>query len=175
MVSHWGNDNPAFRAVSSKMLTTFIMTMRGTPYYYNGDEIGMKNIRFDKIETTATSLRSINIRRSKQGRRPESIPARDSNRHPATTAAPPFNGIVPPTPASLPVRPGSKSTRIMPPLMPPPRKTTLNPFSIISGAPSSCARTILYSSMVSMPCWIKTTPTYMPTPGKATGKKCSSC
>jgi oligo-1,6-glucosidase len=50
MVSHWGNDSPAFRAVSSKMLTTFIMTMRGTPYYYNGDEIGMKNIRFDKIE-----------------------------------------------------------------------------------------------------------------------------
>jgi oligo-1,6-glucosidase len=50
MVSHWGNDSPAFAAVSSKMLTTFIMTMRGTPYYYNGDEIGMKNIRFDKIE-----------------------------------------------------------------------------------------------------------------------------
>jgi oligo-1,6-glucosidase len=49
MVSHWGNDSPEFRAVSSKMLTTFIMTMRGTPYYYNGDEIGMKNIRFDKI------------------------------------------------------------------------------------------------------------------------------
>jgi oligo-1,6-glucosidase len=50
MVSHWGNDSPAFRAVSSKMLTTFIMTMRGTPYYYNGDEIGMRNIRFNKIE-----------------------------------------------------------------------------------------------------------------------------
>jgi len=49
MVSHWGNDSPAFRAVSSKMLTTFIMTMRGTPYYYNGDELGMKNIRFDNI------------------------------------------------------------------------------------------------------------------------------
>jgi oligo-1,6-glucosidase len=50
MVSHWGNDSPAFRAASSKMLTTFIMTMRGTPYYYNGDEIGMRNIRFDRIE-----------------------------------------------------------------------------------------------------------------------------
>jgi oligo-1,6-glucosidase len=50
MVSHWGNDAPQFRAVSSKMLTTFIMTMRGTPYYYYGDEIGMTNIKFDKIE-----------------------------------------------------------------------------------------------------------------------------
>jgi oligo-1,6-glucosidase len=50
MVSHWGNDSPRFREVSSKMLTTFIMTMRGTPYYYNGDELGMSNINFDKIE-----------------------------------------------------------------------------------------------------------------------------
>jgi oligo-1,6-glucosidase len=32
------------------MLSTFLMTMRGTPYYYNGDELGMTNIRFDKIE-----------------------------------------------------------------------------------------------------------------------------
>jgi oligo-1,6-glucosidase len=50
MVSHWGNDSPPFRDPSSKMLTTFILTMRGTPYYYNGDEIGMRNIRFDRIE-----------------------------------------------------------------------------------------------------------------------------
>lgn len=50
MVSRFGNDRPAFRALSSKMLTTFILTMRGTPYYYNGDELGMTNIRFDKIQ-----------------------------------------------------------------------------------------------------------------------------
>jgi oligo-1,6-glucosidase len=50
MVTRFGNDSPEFRDLSSKMLTTFIMTMRGTPYYYNGDELGMANIRFDKIE-----------------------------------------------------------------------------------------------------------------------------
>ena len=50
MVTRFGNDTPEFRDVSSKMLTTFILTMRGTPYYYNGDELGMTNIRFDKIE-----------------------------------------------------------------------------------------------------------------------------
>ena len=50
MVSRFGNDSPAFRELSSKMLTTFIMTMRGTPYYYNGDELGMTNAGFDKIE-----------------------------------------------------------------------------------------------------------------------------
>lgn len=50
MVSRWGNDSPEFREISSKMLTTFLLTMRGTPYYYFGDELGMTNIRFDNIE-----------------------------------------------------------------------------------------------------------------------------
>ncbi len=49
MVSRFGSDRPAYRALSSKMLSTFILTMRGTPYYYNGDELGMTNIRFNKI------------------------------------------------------------------------------------------------------------------------------
>ncbi len=49
MVSKFGNDSPEFREVSSKMLSTFVMTMRGTPFYYNGDELGMVNIRFDSI------------------------------------------------------------------------------------------------------------------------------
>lgn len=50
MVSRFGNDSPAFRELSSKMLSTFILTMRGTPYYYYGDELGMTNPGFDKIE-----------------------------------------------------------------------------------------------------------------------------
>lgn len=50
MVSRWGNDTAEFRVLSSKMLTTFLLTMGGTPYYYNGDEIGMINAKFDKIE-----------------------------------------------------------------------------------------------------------------------------
>jgi oligo-1,6-glucosidase len=50
MVSRWGNDAPEFRAVSSKMLITFLLTMRATPIFYNGDEIGMENIRFHTID-----------------------------------------------------------------------------------------------------------------------------
>ncbi len=50
MVSKYGNDNPEFRAISSKMLNTFILSMRGTPYCYYGDELGMTNINFDSIE-----------------------------------------------------------------------------------------------------------------------------
>ena len=49
LVSRFGNDSAAYRVVSSKMLSTFLMTMRGTPYYYNGDELGMTNIRFNNI------------------------------------------------------------------------------------------------------------------------------
>jgi oligo-1,6-glucosidase len=49
MVSKFGNDSPEFREIASKMLSTFVMTMRGTPFYYNGDELGMVNIRFDSI------------------------------------------------------------------------------------------------------------------------------
>lgn len=50
LVTRFGNDSPEFREVSSKMLSTFLMTMRGTPYYYNGDELGMDNPGFTKIE-----------------------------------------------------------------------------------------------------------------------------
>nr|WP_315182203.1 alpha-glucosidase [uncultured Flavobacterium sp.] len=49
MVSKFGNDTAEFRELSSKMLSTFVMTMRGTPYYYYGDELGMVNIRFNDI------------------------------------------------------------------------------------------------------------------------------
>ncbi len=50
MVSRFGNDTPEFRDLSSKLLNTFIMTMRGTPYCYYGDELGMTNAGFTKIE-----------------------------------------------------------------------------------------------------------------------------
>lgn len=50
IVTRWGNDSPEFRELSSKMLSTFLLTQRATPYYFQGDELGMTNIKFDKIE-----------------------------------------------------------------------------------------------------------------------------
>lgn len=50
LVSRFGNDKPAFRELSSKMLNTFLLTMRGTPFTYFGDELGMTNAGFTKIE-----------------------------------------------------------------------------------------------------------------------------
>jgi oligo-1,6-glucosidase len=49
MVSRFGNDS-VYREPSSKMLYTFLLSMRATPYLYNGDEIGMTNVRFKNIE-----------------------------------------------------------------------------------------------------------------------------
>ncbi len=49
MVSRYGNDTPPYRNASAKMLQTLLLTMRATPYIYNGDEIGMANIRFTDI------------------------------------------------------------------------------------------------------------------------------
>ena len=50
MVSRFGSDKPEFRELSSKMLNTFLLSMRGTPFVYNGDELAMSNAYFDKIE-----------------------------------------------------------------------------------------------------------------------------
>ena len=49
MVTRWASDAPQWRARASKMLNTYLLTMRGTPYCYMGDEIGMSNIKFDDI------------------------------------------------------------------------------------------------------------------------------
>ncbi|WP_317047870.1 glycoside hydrolase family 13 protein [Lutibacter oceani] len=50
LVSRFANDSNEFRATSAKMLNTFILSMRGTPYCYYGDELGMTNIGFETIE-----------------------------------------------------------------------------------------------------------------------------
>lgn len=49
IVSTFGNDSDEYRAVSSKLLITYMLSMRGTPYWYMGDEIGMTNIYFENI------------------------------------------------------------------------------------------------------------------------------
>ena len=40
-VSRFGNDNPVYRETSAKMLATCIHMMQGTPYVYQGEELGL--------------------------------------------------------------------------------------------------------------------------------------
>lgn len=49
-VSRFGNDSPKYREVSAKMLATCLHMMKGTPYIYQGEEIGMTNAGFSRIE-----------------------------------------------------------------------------------------------------------------------------
>ena len=43
IVSRWGNDAPEYRVLSAKMLALCLHMMQGTPYVYQGEELGMTN------------------------------------------------------------------------------------------------------------------------------------
>jgi len=115
MVTRWGNDSAEFRDLSSKMLTTFLLTMRGTPYYYFGDEIGMANIKFDRIEDYR-DIESINMYQQVKERggdlekflEAQKISARDNGRTPFQWDDSPNAGFTNGTPW-LNVNPGYQS------------------------------------------------------------------
>lgn len=48
IVSRWGNDGK-YRVESAKMLATMLHGMQGTPYIYQGEELGMTNVQFPDI------------------------------------------------------------------------------------------------------------------------------
>lgn len=48
IVSHWGDDGK-YRVQSAKMLAAVFHGMQGTPYVYQGEELGMTNVRFEDI------------------------------------------------------------------------------------------------------------------------------
>ena len=49
-VTRFGNETPKYRVLSAKMLGTVLHMMQGTPYIFEGEELGMTNAFFDKIE-----------------------------------------------------------------------------------------------------------------------------
>ena len=49
-ISRYGNDSPEYREVSAKMLATCLHMMQGTPYVYQGEELGMTNVPFTSID-----------------------------------------------------------------------------------------------------------------------------
>lgn len=50
VVSRFGNDSEQYRVLSAKMLATCLHMMKGSPYIYQGEELGMTNAYFDQIE-----------------------------------------------------------------------------------------------------------------------------
>ncbi|MGY5451613.1 glycoside hydrolase family 13 protein [Agarivorans sp. MS3-6] len=49
IVSRWGNDQQ-YRRRSAKLFATLLHGMQGTPYIYQGEEIGMTNVRFEQLD-----------------------------------------------------------------------------------------------------------------------------
>ncbi len=52
-VSYWGNDTK-YRVESAKMLATLLHGLQGTPYIFQGEEIGMTNMVLMPWKTTGT-------------------------------------------------------------------------------------------------------------------------
>ena len=61
-VSRFGNDAPKYRVRSAKMLATMLHFLKGTPYIYEGEELGMMNAGFSRIEDYR-DIESLNVYR----------------------------------------------------------------------------------------------------------------
>jgi oligo-1,6-glucosidase len=75
-VSRFGNDTQ-YRVESAKLLATFTHLLQGTPYVYQGEEIGMTNVAFDSIDAYR-DVATLNMYRElveEQGMAPEAVMA----------------------------------------------------------------------------------------------------
>ena len=72
IVSRWGNDKE-YRAESAKMLATVLHGMQGTPYIYQGEELGMTNIKLSMDQYQDVETLNMYKERMAQGYSRESI------------------------------------------------------------------------------------------------------
>ena len=63
IVSRWGDDG-RYRRESAKMLATVLHGMQGTPYVYQGEELGMTNVKFPDI-SSYEDIETINMYRER--------------------------------------------------------------------------------------------------------------
>lgn len=73
IVSRWGNDQE-YRVESAKMLATLLHGLKGTPYIYQGEELGMTNVKFENIRQYK-DIETINMynERLQKGYQPQEI------------------------------------------------------------------------------------------------------
>ena len=72
IVSRWGDDGK-YRVESAKMLATFLHGMQGTPYIYQGEELGMTNIRLPIEEYVDLETHNVYRERTQAGYAPEDV------------------------------------------------------------------------------------------------------
>ncbi|WP_327176883.1 alpha-glucosidase [Streptomyces sp. NBC_01335] len=111
VVSRFGDDSPPHRTRSATMLATVLHLHRGTPYVYQGEELGMANAPFATVEDFR-DIESLHhyARALEAGERPEDVlpglraMGRDNARTPMQWDASPHAGFTTGTPW-LPVNP----------------------------------------------------------------------
>jgi oligo-1,6-glucosidase len=97
-VDRFGDPSPAHRTSSAKLLATLVLTLRGTPVIYQGDEIGMTNASFSSI-TDFRDVSALNAwRRAAAEDRPALLErlnrtGRDTARTPVQWSAGPHAGF----------------------------------------------------------------------------------
>ena len=72
IVSRWGDDK-TYRVESAKMLATMAHGMQGTPYIYQGEELGMTNIRLPIEDYVDLEIRNAYRERTEAGYAPEDV------------------------------------------------------------------------------------------------------
>ena len=70
--SRWGNDKE-YRVESAKMLATMLYGLQGTPYIYQGEELGMTNIRLPLEQYQDLEIHNMYKERTERGDSPESV------------------------------------------------------------------------------------------------------
>ncbi len=66
IVSRWGDDGE-YRVQSAKLLATMLHGMQGTPYVYQGEELGMTNIRLPLEQYQDVEIRNMYKKRMAEG------------------------------------------------------------------------------------------------------------
>lgn len=74
IVSRWGDDK-AYRVVSAKMLATMLHGMQGTPYVYQGEELGMTNVKLPIEQYVDLEIHNVYAERIAAGYTPEEVMA----------------------------------------------------------------------------------------------------
>lgn len=110
-VSRFGCDDPAHRVRSAKLLATVLHLHRGTPYVYQGEELGMTNYPWERLDQfDDVEARNYTVRRLSHGDAPDRVlerlraRSRDNARSPMLWDGGPSAGFTSGTPW-LPVNP----------------------------------------------------------------------
>lgn len=72
IVSRWGNDRE-YRVQSAKMLATMLHGLEGTPYIYQGEELGMTNVRLELDQYVDLEIHNLYAERTAKGYSPEAV------------------------------------------------------------------------------------------------------